>query len=53
MKKLPIGISTLSEINEENYLYIDKTHHVAMLTGRGKYFYLGHVDLASLYYLIP
>ena len=25
LKKLPIGISTFSEIIEQNYLYIDKT----------------------------
>ena len=29
LKKLPIGIQTFSEIREENYLYIDKTDHVA------------------------
>ena len=25
MKKLPIGISTFSQIRENNYIYIDKT----------------------------
>ncbi len=40
MKKLPIGISTLQEIIEENYLYIDKTKIALDLIERGKYYFL-------------
>jgi len=31
MKKLPIGISTLANILNEGYVYVDKTHGVQML----------------------
>ncbi|MBN2896091.1 MAG: ATP-binding protein [Campylobacterales bacterium] len=40
MKKLPIGISTLREILEENYLYVDKTPIALDLIERGKYYFL-------------
>ena len=41
MKKLPIGISTLEKIRNENYVYIDKTHHVANLfNSGGRYYFL-------------
>lgn len=41
MKKLPIGISTLVSMQQANYLYIDKTHHLAkMIATGGKYFFL-------------
>lgn len=40
MKKLPIGISGLSEIITENYTYVDKTKHVYNLANRGKYYFL-------------
>lgn len=41
MKKLPIGISSLSKLREENYIYIDKTHHVANLfNSGGRYYFL-------------
>jgi hypothetical protein len=39
MKKLPIGIATLSEMRKNNYIYIDKTHHIANLMN-GKYYFL-------------
>ena len=40
MKKLPIGISTLSEIINENYVYVDKTRTALDLIETGKYFFL-------------
>lgn len=40
MKKLPIGISTLREIIQEGYAYVDKTPFVHELSSRGKYFFL-------------
>ena len=41
MKKLPIGISTLEKIRNEDYIYIDKSHHVANLfNSGGRYYFL-------------
>ncbi len=41
MKNLPIGISTLENIRDDDYVYIDKTHHISNLIGNGgKYFFL-------------
>jgi len=40
LKKLPIGISTLKEILEENYLYVDKTDIAQELIENGKYYFL-------------
>ena len=40
MKKLRIGISTLKEIIEENYLYVDKTKIALELIENGKYYFL-------------
>jgi hypothetical protein len=40
MKKLPIGISTLQEIIEEDYLYVDKTDIAQLLIENGKYYFL-------------
>lgn len=40
MKKLPIGISTLEKIRNENFVYIDKTQHVVRLFSAGKYYFL-------------
>jgi hypothetical protein len=41
MKKLPIGISTLEKIRSENYVYIDKTHHlVNLFNSGGRYYFL-------------
>lgn len=41
MKKLPIGIATLEKIRSENFVYIDKTHHVANLyNSGGRYYFL-------------
>lgn len=39
-KKLPIGISTFSEIIEENYAYVDKTGIALDLITSGKYYFL-------------
>lgn len=39
-KKLPIGISTLSDILNDGYVYVDKTPHVLNLIQSGKYFFL-------------
>lgn len=40
VKKLPIGISTLSEIRAKNYVYIDKTCYIEQLVDNGKYYFL-------------
>ncbi|MBU0655628.1 MAG: ATP-binding protein [Gammaproteobacteria bacterium] len=40
MKKLPIGISTLKDILDGGYAYVDKTPHVLKLANSGKYFFL-------------
>ncbi len=40
LKKLPIGISTLKEILQEDYLYIDKTKIALDLINSGKYYFL-------------
>lgn len=40
LKKLPIGISTLKEIIEEDYLYVDKTAIAQELIENGKYYFL-------------
>ncbi|MCX6074250.1 MAG: AAA family ATPase [Campylobacterales bacterium] len=40
MKKLPIGISTLKTIIEENYLYVDKTKIALELIENGQYYFL-------------
>ena len=39
MKKLPIGIQSLSNIREDNYVYIDKTKEALNLIENGKYFF--------------
>ena len=36
---LPVGISTLSEVINKNYVYVDKTKFVKQLA-RGKYYFL-------------
>ena len=38
MKKLPIGLSSFSEIRENNYLYVDKTPFIASLDEQKYYF---------------
>ncbi len=40
MKKLPIGIQTLSTIIEEGYAYVDKTKIALDLIDRGRYYFL-------------
>lgn len=40
MKKLPIGIQTLTEIINNNYLYVDKTEYIYNFMSKGKYFFL-------------
>jgi hypothetical protein len=40
MKKLPLGIQTFSEIIKEDYIYVDKTKHIAELIQSGKYLFL-------------
>lgn len=39
-KKLPVGISTLKEIIEEKYIYVDKTSIALELIDNGKYYFL-------------
>lgn len=40
MKKLPVGISSLKEIIDNNYVYIDKTETALDLINEGKYYFL-------------
>jgi len=40
LKKLPIGISTLSDILQEDYLYVDKTDIAQNLIEDGRYYFL-------------
>ena len=40
MKKLPIGISTLKDIIQEGYLYVDKTDIAQYLIENGRYYFL-------------
>ena len=40
MKKLPIGISTLSKIKEDDYAYVDKTKTALDLIKSGQYYFL-------------
>ena len=40
LKKLPVGIYTLNEIIEENYIYIDKTKIALNLIENNKYVFL-------------
>ena len=40
MKKLPIGISTFSEIIKGNAYYVDKSKYVRQLCDSGKYYFL-------------
>jgi len=42
MKKLPLGITTFSQIRDkkENYLYVDKTDIARQLADKGKYYFL-------------
>ncbi|NJM11500.1 MAG: AAA family ATPase, partial [Synechococcaceae cyanobacterium SM1_2_3] len=39
-KKLPIGLQNLREMRTQNYVYVDKTAHVARLADQGKYYFL-------------
>jgi len=39
LKKLPIGISTLTDILREDYLYIDKTDIAQDLIENGRYYF--------------
>ena len=47
VKKLPIGISTLSEIRAKNYVYIDKTCHIEQLVDNGKYYFLSRYRIVT------
>jgi len=40
MKKLPVGISTFSEIIGNDYYYVDKTPMIHRLVSEGKYYFL-------------
>ena len=40
LKKLPIGISTLKTILEDEYIYVDKTHLAQDLIENGQYYFL-------------
>ncbi|MEE9356563.1 MAG: AAA family ATPase, partial [Methylococcaceae bacterium] len=40
MKKLPIGISTLQDIIDGDYVYVDKTPYIQPMLDTGKYYFL-------------
>ena len=40
LQRLPVGIQTLPEIINGNYLYVDKTQAIHRLITSGKYFFL-------------
>ncbi len=40
MKKLPIGIQTLSKIIEDGFVYVDKTEIALRIVERGQYYFL-------------
>ena len=40
MKKLPLGVSTFSEIIEEDYIYVDKTRYIHEMISTGKVYFL-------------
>ncbi|MCL2116251.1 MAG: AAA family ATPase, partial [Methanobrevibacter sp.] len=40
MKRLPVGISTFSEIIEENFIYVDKTQAIYEMVNTGKTYFL-------------
>jgi len=40
LKKLPLGISTFSEIIQEGYVYVDKTEHIYNMVTGGKYYFI-------------
>ncbi|TVQ97206.1 MAG: hypothetical protein EA399_14475, partial [Desulfovibrionales bacterium] len=40
MKKMPLGISTLSKIIPEGYAYVDKSRFVHELVENGSYYFL-------------
>lgn len=50
MKKLPIGLSDLSESVKGDYLYIDKSEFVAKLLGQKYFFYHVPAALVNHYY---
>ena len=53
LKKLPIGISTLKTILEENYIYVDKTNLAQQLIEDGQYYFLSRPRrLVNLCFLI-
>ena len=40
MKKLPIGVSTLQKIRDDDCVYVDKTAYVQQLIESGTYYFL-------------
>jgi hypothetical protein len=40
MKKLPLGIQTFSKLIKNDYLYVDKTQHIANLIQAGNYLFI-------------
>jgi hypothetical protein len=40
MQKLPIGISSFSEIRKGDYVYVDKTALIEQLVTSGRYYFL-------------
>ena len=40
LQKLPLGIQSFERLRSDNYLYVDKTHHVYDLVHSGSYYFL-------------
>ena len=40
LKKLPVGIQSIKEVIEGDYVYVDKTAHVLKLINEGKYYFM-------------
>ncbi len=49
LKKLPIGIQTLSQIIKDGYVYVDKTRYIYELLQGKYYFFPGRDALAKAY----
>jgi hypothetical protein len=40
LKRLPLGMSTFSELIQENYVYVDKTKDIYRMVTGGKYYFI-------------
>lgn len=39
-KKLPVDVQAFEIMREENYVYVDKTHHIHQMISEGRYYFL-------------